>query len=290
MDEQVLLQRLKTPIQKWSLDYLFRDAALRIAIMNWAFSGQFGVTDKKLDHFLSLLFADEYQIKQRDGTYGSWQNLTFEYFRHFWQDERHSTFIKTFRERYCFPYRHSLYSSRTYRRFGGRSHLDRKTIPMIWLMFVTYFFGPLYLLGRLFTPFYPFACVIYYSIVFGSISEINTLQLLLTGLYGLLIFLLVFVVSPNTFWWMWLSWHVLPGRKHPISFFQTDSDAKIITTDLRAAYEMIISYPAKEKVLNDMLGSDVASIVMLYLPRGLHSDTNRARLGYDPLFNDNLID
>ncbi|ETO27481.1 hypothetical protein RFI_09651 [Reticulomyxa filosa] len=289
LEDKLLLEYPKLWTQYFN--HKFQDIVLRLAAVNWILSAPTVHNHTKLHTFLSgVLIKDTQQEheKQRkkelqgdwkDGRNLAWKDLTFAHLSVFTKKAGHSTIATCLKD--------ELMSLLTGSKFFPRDRNERKNITTRWIEGMVNVVFPLYLLQRIISIFFPFACLLYALIVSPNCIHIAVLQLSLTVIYTVIIVLLMVAILPYTFWWFWLSWNVLPGY-HFVLFFllfaiplqlllqwgfglNTGEHREIdkITENAKNVYWLVVATSKKVEVVQDVFGPHIAEIVCLYLPPDL---------------------
>ncbi|ETO33590.1 hypothetical protein RFI_03513 [Reticulomyxa filosa] len=216
------------------------------------------------------------ESEKEDKSLFSWKRLTFAHLRYYSELVEATSFGGMFYELYFISLRQVKNSLRDAIMRNDVEQIQSYQIVLPWVKAMTYFFVPLYLFGRVLALFFPYFCLMYHSVALRCwVWCVDPLQLSLTAFYTLLLFVLLFVVGPYTFWWYWLSWHISPGDHTSPSTYHIQSHYHSLISDLHNTYITLVTQPKKEDIIYNMFGADVASVILSYLP--LDFDRDRLR-------------
>ncbi|ETO27819.1 hypothetical protein RFI_09312, partial [Reticulomyxa filosa] len=133
-----------------------------------------------------------------------------------------------------------------------------------WLLL--YVWTPLYFVGRILSLLFPVLNLIVNIVQLGHVEHINLLQLILTFIYFALVFIIVFVLGPQVFWFYFVTWHISPGNNAWISTYNLRSKENKVMQDIQLLYASVHQLLLAQKYLNQTFGDDIGGIIWSYVP------------------------
>ena len=138
---------------------------------------------------------------------------------------------------------------------------------MIWSHICAFIIFPLFIIGQLFSRFFPLISLIYYNF---DVKSVELLQWLLTGAYTVLIISWSIALINCIDYYHWTS-HLLPGHQSYWRYMQKDAYLYPNLNLLQKYYNIrcdikFIDIKRKEMVLK-LLGKDIGGLVVSYWPK-----------------------
>ncbi|ETN99317.1 hypothetical protein RFI_38164 [Reticulomyxa filosa] len=141
-------------------------------------------------------------------------------------------------------------------------------LAVIGVFGVTFVFGPIYLLSHFLIIFFS-AIFVIYIYYFNLWSHIGTLQIIMTCAYTCLLCLcflfLILVIRIN-----YLLWHINHGMYASFGL--------ISLSNIKKRYNLINNLLIQDKLLMELFGKDLGSIINIYLPKIKDLKTGRENI------------
>ena len=148
----------------------------------------------------------------------------------------------------------------------GRLFLE--SFAVIFVGIGSFILGPIYLLSRLWSLFFPIWIVLYIYFGFGvnvwNTTDIALFQVVMMtiylGLCGILWILFIFNLREQ-----YIMHHIFPSRKYFRSNFYSDNTEELLQ-EITNHYFGIIVVPIRRAIIIDHFGPDLGPIILSYLP------------------------
>ena len=230
--------------------------------------------DKKKDSLDTKCI--EYLDKELE--YSSYMNVTMEGLRIHSDNRKQSEFLLLFLSLYGDIWR-DFYGG--FKRMLGDHDVDCgefcvKTFFMIVTGILTFISGPIYLLSRIWSLFFPIWIVLYlyfgYNVNIWNTQYIHVFQIVMITIYlslCMIIWILFFLNLEEQY----IMHHIIPG-KVDVPYNINENDSNRLLKEITNHYFGIIVVPIRRAIIIDHFGPDLGPIILSYLPKKDEYDTN----------------